>query len=30
VVYNGVNAHKTQSYELLKWNNLSSLFELIK
>lgn len=30
VIYNGAQAHRAQTYELLKWNNLHHLFELIK
>lgn len=30
IIYNGTNAHKSRSYELLQWNNLSGLFDLIK
>ncbi|NCS86274.1 MAG: AAA family ATPase [Candidatus Pacebacteria bacterium CG_4_10_14_3_um_filter_34_15] len=30
VIYNGTQAHKIKSYELLRWDNLSNLFDLIK
>ena len=30
VIYNGANAHKTHQYELLNWNHLKSIFDLIQ
>ncbi|NTU46781.1 ATP-binding protein [Candidatus Roizmanbacteria bacterium] len=30
VIYNGSNTHKTENYELLNWNNLNSILELIQ